>query len=257
VRGFVKALVADPAGVIRALPGHLRMQQFTDVAYDVEESWQRRLHDLLRAPWPCPETAEFEVVMSAIVARLAARGLAFGRHTYGGYSDADLSLGRAVWCSVLHTRPEVAIETGVARGVSSRIVLEAMEKNDWGRLWSIDLPHPFNRGLHPETGAAVPEDGRRRWSYIRGTSRERLPQLVREVRHVELFIHDSLHTARNTRFEMDRVAAVMSPGGVMLIDDISTHVGFATFARDHPEYRTMVCRSDDQQGLFGIAVNAR
>jgi hypothetical protein len=42
----------------------------------------------------------------------------------------------------------------------------------------------------------------------------------------------------------------------MLVDDISTHEGFATFARRHPEYRTIVCPSADRRGLFGLAVNA-
>ena len=49
----------------------------------------------------------------------------------------------------------------------------------------------------------------------------------------------------------------MSPGGVMLADDISTHQGFAIFARRHPEYQTIVCPSADRLGLFGIAINSR
>jgi hypothetical protein len=41
----------------------------------------------------------------------------------------------------------------------------------------------------------------------------------------------------------------------MLIDDIRTHTGFATFARRHPRYETIVCPSADREGLFGISVN--
>lgn len=47
----------------------------------------------------------------------------------------------------------------------------------------------------------------------------------------------------------------MSPGGVMLVDDIGAHNGFATFARRHPGYETIICPSDDRIGIFGIAVN--
>ena len=56
-------------------------------------------------------------------------------------------------------------------------------------------------------------------------------------------------------FEMDQAASVLSPGGVMLVDDIATHEGFARFAMRHPSYRTIVCPSADRIGLFGIAVN--
>lgn len=56
-------------------------------------------------------------------------------------------------------------------------------------------------------------------------------------------------------FEASQAASAMSPGGVMLIDDIRTRTGFATFARRHPRYETFVCPSTDGEGLFGVAVN--
>ena len=96
-----------------------------------------------------------------------------------------------------------------------------------------------------------------RWSYLEGSSRQRLPSVVAEVGHVDMFIHDSLHTAKNTIFEMDQVASALAPGGVMLVDDIKGHAGFATLARRHPGYQTIVCPSADRVGTFGIAVNTR
>jgi cephalosporin hydroxylase len=45
---------------------------------------------------------------------------------------------------VLHSRPDVVIETGVAHGVTSRIVQEALNRNGSGHLWSVDLPFPFD-----------------------------------------------------------------------------------------------------------------
>jgi cephalosporin hydroxylase len=154
----------------------------------------------------------------------------------------------------LHNRPEVVVETGVAHGVTSRIILEALNRNDFGHLWSIDLPFPFDHRLHTETGAAVTDACRPRWSYLEGASSQRMPPLIAQVGHVEMFIHDSLHTAKNTLFEMDQAASVMPPGGVMLIDDIDFHNGFATFAKEHPDYQTIICPSADRTGMFGIAV---
>ena len=78
--------------------------------------------------------------------------------------------------------------------------------------------------------------------------------MVAEVGHVEMFVHDSLHTARNTLFEMGRVASAMPVGAVMLVDDIGSHEGFITFARRYPGYRTIICPSADGIGIFGIAV---
>lgn len=252
---LLRAFAADPIGVSRAFPGLIGQRRGSDRHHEVDEAWEAHFHALLGAPWPCPEGPLLDELVADIAAFLTARGIGYGRGTYGPFSDADASLCRAVWCTVLHTQPEVVIETGVGHGVTTRIVLEALERSGRGQLWSIDLPYPLDHRLRAQTGAAVPDECRARWSYLEGSSRQRLPPLVKEVGHVETFIHDSLHTARNTVFELDQAASVMSPGGVMIVDDIRMHDGFAIFARGHPEYRTITCPSADRIGMFGIAVN--
>ena len=259
---LLRTLAVDPIGVGRALPGEFRQwyrwryETAKHPEYEVDEAWDEHLHDLLGAVWPCPDRPRLEEIMADIGDRLAARGLGSGPSTYAWYSDADSFLGRAVWCVTRHTRPEVVVETGVAHGITSRIVLEALRQNDSGQLFSIDLPFPFDHQLHAETGVAVTDECRPRWSYLEGSSRQRLPRLLAEVGHVEVFIHDSLHTAKNTLFEMEQVASAMSPGGVMLIDDIGSHEGFKTFAARQPDYQTIVCPSADGPGIFGVAVKA-
>lgn len=257
---MLRTFAAHPVAVSRALPGHARMVLDSEVRkkpyYEANKAWDEDLHGLLGAAWPCPERQRLDELVAEIRALLAAKGLGYGRQTYGVNSDGDSSLCRAVWCSVLHTRPDVVIETGVARGVTTRIVLEALERDDHGHLWSIDLPYPLDHQLHAQIGAAVSNGCRARWSYLEGTSSRRLPPLVAQVGHVEVFIHDSLHTARNQLFEMEQAASAMPPGGVILVDDIATHKGFAAFARRHPGYQTIVCPSADRRGMFGIAVNA-
>jgi hypothetical protein len=242
--------------VVRALPGELRQRHGRDQGLAVDEAWEEHLHGMLGAGWPCPQARQIDEILADVGELLAARGLGYGRFTYGYYSDGDTSLCRAAWCVTLHTRPEVVIETGVAHGVTSRILLEALRQNDRGQLWSIDLPFPFDHRLRADTGVAVADACRPRWTYLEGSSRQRLPELVAEVGHVEMFIHDSLHTARNALFEMEQAASVMPAGGVMLADDIGSHEGFSAFAKRHPEYRTIICPSADRLGVFGIAVKA-
>ena len=254
----MRTFAVHPVAVSRALPGEVRQRRGREhyLESEVDEAWDERLHSMLGATWPCPESQRLGELMAVIGANLTSKGLGTGRYTYGWYSDAESSLCRAVWCTALHTRPEVVIETGFAHGVTSRVVLEALRRNDRGHLWSIDLPHPLDHQLHAETGAAVTDECRPRWSYLEGSSRHRLPSLVAEVGQVGMFIHDSLHTAKNTLFEMEQAASAMPPGGVMLVDDIAGHDGFATFASRHSDYQTIVCPSADRLGLFGIARRA-
>ena len=228
---LVRTFVAQPLVVCQALPGEIRQRYEHEHRYQAN-SLGRASNMTSSAQLGLAQSAsDVEELMVDIAPLLAAKGGGFGANSYGWYADADSSLCRAAWCAVLHTRPKVVIETGVAHGVTSRIVLEALRQVDRGHLWSIDLPFPFDSQLHADTGAAVTDDCRPRWSYLEGSSRQRLPRLVEEVGHVELFIHDSLHTAKNTLFEMNQVASAMPPGGVMVVDDIGIHTGFATFAR--------------------------
>ncbi|MFE0460301.1 class I SAM-dependent methyltransferase [Kitasatospora sp. NPDC058965] len=249
---FGRALATDPVETLRYVPEEISRRREHPVTYDVDTAWEEHLHGLIGAPWPCPEVPNAAELWETVARELQQCGLAFGRHTYGGYSDADESLARAVRCVVLHRRPEVVVETGVARGVISRYILEALEQNGRGHLWSIDLPHPFRPDLHPETGTAVPARNRRAWSYVEGSSRRRLPRLGRQLGRVDVFVHDSLHTMRNTRFEMDRIGRILAPNGVMFIDDISTHQGFALWTRAATDITTLVCPSADGEGLFGV-----
>jgi hypothetical protein len=53
---------------------------------------------------------------------------------------------------------------------------------------------------------------------------------------------------------MEQAASIMSPGGVMLVDDIRGHDGFATFARRHPEFKPVLCSTADRAAGFGVAV---
>ena len=253
---LVRALAVDPIGAARALPGEFR-QRHGSVKYgdsELDRDWFERLHELIGAPWPCAERERLAELLAEIDELLAARGLGTGRHTYGWYSDAEVSLCSAVWCAVLHRRPENVIETGVAHGVTSRVILEALRRNDRGRLWSIDLPHPLEHQLHAQTGAAVPDDRRDRWTYLEGSSRQRLGPLVAELGRGRLV------RARQPAYGQEHVVRAgasgfgLEPGGVMLADDIKSHDGFAAFARRHPEYETLICESEDKIGVFGIAV---
>lgn len=254
---FLRSMIRSPSVVLGSMPGELaqrRRHQDYYSASEADEAWDERLHQLLGAPWPCPDREPFDAVMEDITKLLSGRGLVAGRYTYAWYSDAESSLGRAAWCATVHTSPAAVVETGVAHGVTTRIVLEALRREDRGHLWSVDLPFPFDHRLHGETAVAVPEACRDRWTYVEGTSRKRLPDVVRVAGQVNVFVHDSLHTARNTLFEMEQVARAMPVGGVMLVDDIKSHAGFSAFAKRHRDFSTVVAPSDDRVGMFGIAV---
>jgi hypothetical protein len=218
--------------------------------YEASPDSDRRLHDLLGAPFPSPDTAEFEGVWSSLGKSLATSSSFVGEWVH----DADPGLARVAWCVVRHLRPAKVVETGVARGITSSILLEALERNGVGRLWSVDLPLLRNR-WHDQTAAAVPPGRRSRWTYVRGSSRRRLPGLLSELGEIDLFLHDSAHTESNMRFEFETAWPALRPGGVLLSHDITMNAAFSDFAgavRAEP----LFAQYANSRGMVGVLVKA-
>jgi predicted O-methyltransferase YrrM len=227
-----------------------------DEHYAVVDNWAPVLHGAIGAPWPCAESERFDQVWDDTVSGLATAGLRVGLATYRGWNDGDRAQAKAIWCLVAHLRPAIVVETGVAHGLTSRVILEGLQRNGSGHLWSVDLP-AVDPALHHEIGIAVQADLRPRWTYLEGTSRRHLPELVRRLKQVDIFIHDSLHTTRNTYFELDTVWPALPPGGVAMADDIHRNLGFRRFTDRRGPAAWVAARHVTGDGLWGTAIKGQ
>ena len=260
----VRYLATDPVEVWLRIQAKLierRERGKPPPPYQAVHDWESRLHMALRVPWPCPVATEFWILWREVIEGLRAKGLEVGVGFFGGFNDGEPELVRAIWCLTRHLRPFNVVETGVARGVTSRFILEALERNGCGHLWSVDRPPPLDPDLREQVAAAVNSHCRRRWSYIKGTSRRRLPALLAQLGSIDLFLHDSIHTEYNTRFELDQAWRVLRRGGVAVVDDIDLNWGFHSFTQSHLREPFLICLSRPLQpdpsrfegaGLFGI-----
>jgi predicted O-methyltransferase YrrM len=252
-----RAIAAHPyEGVERALErvAERRERRHPPWPYEATAVCEERVHALIGAQWPCDEDNGFDEVWSLALEDLASRGVQVGRGTFGGWDDGDSRLGRVAWCLARHLRPTRIVETGVGRGLTTRVLLEALERNGAGRLWSIDLPPFLERQFAEETGVAVPERLRDRWTLLHGSSRRQLPGLMAYLGQIDLFLHDSMHTARNLRFELDQVWPALTPGGAALIDDVEKNVATGEFLEAHPDAQSAISRADDGEALIGCVV---
>ncbi len=137
----------------------------------------------------------------------------------------------ACYALVRLLRPNVVLETGVAHGYSTAAILQALEDNGYGRLYSVDLPM-FRPGVVSYTGGAIPERLKRsgRWQILLGPDRRVLPRLLERIGTTDLFFYDSdksyegmLHTWRLAWPHLRR-------GGVLVVDDVQAHDAFLDFA---------------------------
>ena len=114
---------------------------------------------------------------------------------------ADFSLARLCYIVCRLLKPDIVVETGVAYGVTTAFILKALESNGKGNLHSVDLP-PLGKNAYKFVGYLVPEELKDRWVLHRGVSKRVLPKLLPQLKKVDIFVHDSLHTYWNIRYEL-------------------------------------------------------
>jgi len=146
--------------------------------------------------------------------------------------------GKFIYFFVRIVKPEVMIETGVAHGVSSWTILNALHKNQKGKLYSIDLPNldtkkVFNvENFNRQPGWVVPELLRSRWELQLGKSSELLPALLKRLGSIDIFFHDSDHSYENMKFEFGVTYDFIREGGLVLSDDVHKNAAFGEFVEE-------------------------
>jgi hypothetical protein len=179
------------------------------------------------------------------------RGGALGANLWGTSLVEQIVTGfgpsaanRELYTFVRLTRPARVIETGVASGISTAIILSALERNGEGHLWSIDFPNFEGEGYvnadgqretvrvpaGREPGWVVPDRLRSRWELVLGRSSDVLPALLKRVGPIGMFFHDSEHSEANMTFEYRTAWAGLGPGGLLYSDDVIWNRAFEVFS---------------------------
>jgi predicted O-methyltransferase YrrM len=148
---------------------------------------------------------------------------------YGLQMTKELS---ALYLLVRLFQPNQMVETGVSAGVSSVYILSAMEDNNMGRLYSIDLP-PDNLPEGKSVGWVVPDNLRKRWSLHIGNSLDLLGPVLSSIGTIDCFVHDSLHTYDHMRWEFNTAWKYLRPGGLFLSHDVGANDAFFDFMSEN------------------------
>jgi len=139
-------------------------------------------------------------------------------------------------CKII--KPKVVLETGVAYGISSAHILQALHENNSGILYSIDsIFRPWE--TREMIGAAIPSHLRSNWKLILehgkykyrpyGSSSEKLKEVLSSIGEIDIFIHDSVHSYRNMLYEYESAWPFIKQRGFLISDDVSANNAFHDF----------------------------
>lgn len=135
--------------------------------------------------------------------------------------DTGWNTRAVIYCTVRWRRPNVVLETGIARGASSLAILSALEENGHGWLTSVDVMR--------DVGGLVPGGLRHRWRTVQfdpRKARTEFKRLVADLGPIDMFFHDSDHNERWMAYEFSTVLPTISRGGVLCSDDVQLNRSF-------------------------------
>jgi predicted O-methyltransferase YrrM len=159
----------------------------------------------------------------------------------------------AVLYGIVRSRkPQTVIETGIANGHSSFVILSALARNGIGRLASVDI--------REDTGVLVGESLAERWTRViingRRPDLEILESRLTPFMPFDVFFHDGDHRFLGQMLDYRVGSSFLTVDGIMLSDDIDVTSAWLDAAEIGllPSRRLVLL---DRRKAVGLAIKSR
>jgi hypothetical protein len=166
----------------------------------------------------------------------------------------------ALYILVRLYKPAICLETGVFYGGTTCCILNALRKNNYGHLISIDLPriedeesskHYFvgdAEDMPPnlDVGFLVHPAQKERWTLVRGDSHQEIAKISERI---DFYSHDSDHSYHFVKTEMNLVWDKLSENAIMMAHDLDWSNGFYSFC-DQKKLYPLIITDNGKSGII-------
>jgi predicted O-methyltransferase YrrM len=161
------------------------------------------------------------------------------------FAMGDVQL-RLIYKMMRLAKPSRVVETGVADGTSSQMILRALSLNGAGRLTSYEVADDVGSLVDPVLKTA--------WELVVLPARGRAQAFrdhLKRLSPIDIFIHDSNHSYAWQSFEYGVGYESLRPGGLLVSDDIDGSFAFLDFVSRY-SLRAFACVGPRK--AMGVAV---
>lgn len=162
------------------------------------------------------------------------------RWSYPASYRIETETALLLYAIVRLVQPHVAVETGVADGVSSALILAAMDVNGRGKLHSIDIAN--------DVGGLVTDRARWMLHVVDDRSPDACAAVMATLPTIDLFLHDGNHERAYQASEYRAAWSRLVDGGLLLSDDVDWSYAFLDFVAEVGTQPTMLM---DRRKVFG------
>ena len=158
---------------------------------------------------------EFQTLLQQLENRMRDTVKLYPRD-YGSETES----AKVVYFLVRAKKMNSVVETGVANGISTFFILNAMILNGFGKLTSIDISHNVANFLN--------DNERKYWQLrvLEGKWRKTFCNFIEQVPIIDAFIHDSDHSYPWQLLEYDTALSNLNSKGYILSDDVDCSFAF-------------------------------
>ena len=128
---------------------------------------------------------------------------------------------------VRHLKPNIVLESGVSAGISSRSILEGLEKNKKGELYSSDLQLHLDK---KDIGILVKKELHHRWTLFDKGDEINLPIILNRINEIDIVYYDSEKSYSGKKIFFDRILTNFTPK-IIIVDDIDRDYWFRDFTK--------------------------
>lgn len=140
--------------------------------------------------------------------------------------EADLEL---LYYLAEHCKAKTIVETGVAYGWSSSVLLLSLKNRKGGILYSSDMPYAKMNNEN-FVGCLVPDELKSNWCLIRLPDRQAFSKIERQISSIDLCHYDSDKSYRGRMWAYKWLWSKLRRGGIFISDDVNDNVAFKDFA---------------------------
>ena len=152
-------------------------------------------------------------------------------------------------------KPSCVLETGVAAGWSSLAILQSLEKNNFGNLYSSDFPYFRLKDPEKYIGFLVQDENlKKRWHLDITGDELALPKLSKLIGEatIDLFHYDSDKNYSGRDFAIKTLRYNLSPNSIIIFDDIQDNLHFKDFVNSENRKYTVIEFNGKYLGIIGV-----
>lgn len=141
--------------------------------------------------------------------------------------NSGVQLFTLLYCITCIRIPKIIVETGVANGISTNVIMQALTAvNSSGALYSFDVL--------PQTSQVYTGDGQWHFNLLpKKKTAKSFVNAISKIAKVDIWLHDSDHGYRWQKFEYKLALKRLKNNGILISDDVDATPAWGELAKTH------------------------